>query len=1182
MAAAEEGRPRVVLIAGEAGAGKTRLLEEVLDEARAAGTRVLEGACLPLGDDGPPYAAVVGLLRSLGRMVEPAALPALLGPGRADLARLVPAFADRASGTPADLATASVSDATAQVRLFELVAGVVERMARSAPLIVAVEDVHWADRSSRDLVDFLVRGLRAERLVLVMTLRTDGLEGNDPVRAWVAELTRLPHVERIDLGPLDRAAVAELVAGVLGSPVDGSFVDLVIERANGNPFLTTELAAVGSQPPRAGRGPAGETGDSMPDRLREILLARLSGIDDRTRVVLRAASAAGRRIDDSLLVDALELPEPELLGSLHEAVDRGLLIRAQDDASGEDVGPAFAFRHALLREVIYDELFPRERARLHAAFATALAERQARDPGSVAPSELAWHWDAAGELSHALAAHVDAGGQAARVYAWPEARRHVERALSLWPRVPDADEVAGCDRAAILERAADVASMLGDYGAALAYAREAIDLIDETAAPARAGSLQEHLRWQLWEAGDQDAAAAAVAEGLRLIPDAPPSNDRARVLAHAAGLEMFAGRPREALTGARAAIKVARAASALPEEALALGVAGWATSMLGHVDEGVDLFRQGMVIAEMLGSVEGLALGYDNLASLLDRVGRTEEALAVAVEGREAVARYGLSRTFGGSLRALEARMLYHLGRWDEAEQTLRDGLAIGPVPSARLDLLIEATRLASARGQVAEAHDALAQAREIAGSVRSVDRTPALIQARVEAAAWTDAIEDGRAAIDEALSIPTVGRLPDPALAWVGALGLRLEGDAAEAARARRDAVDAALAEQRASRIVDWLRGWLPTADPARQEARARALDPRAAAIVTQLRAEEGRLLGRSDAAAWASVAETWSGLGRPFPAALARYRQGAATLATGDRAGARAALADAAATARRLGAVPLQQSVDRLARLARIDVEASAERSASDVGPSDPGPAEAIGLTPREREVLRLLAAGWSNPEIGDALGISRKTASVHVSNLLGKLGVENRVEAAVVATRLGLDDDLSTGLERDPSERVRRAFLFTDIVGSTPLLEAIGDGAWGELRRWHDATLRSLFARHGGEEVHHAGDGFFVAFATAASAARCAVEIQRALAAHRRTAGFAPAVRIGFHVGPAERDESGYAGAAVHVAARIAARAEGGQILASSDSVREARVSPTGRPTEVHLKGVAEPVSVAELAW
>ncbi len=142
-----------------------------------------------------------------------------------------------------------------------------------------------------------------------------------------------------------------------------------------------------------------------------------------------------------------------------------------------------------------------------------------------------------------------------------------------------------------------------------------------------------------------------------------------------------------------------------------------------------------------------------------------------------------------------------------------------------------------------------------------------------------------------------------------------------------------------------------------------------------------------------------------------------------------------------------------------------------------------------------------------------------------------------------------------DRGAAGRVHRAFLFTDIVGSTALLEVIGDSAWRDLRRWHDATLRSLFARHGGEEVDHAGDGFFVAFGSASNAAGCAVAIQRALAEHRRTAGFAPVVRIGLHAGEAERDGTGYAGEAVHVAARIAGQAEGGQILAS------ARVGPRG---------------------
>jgi DNA-binding CsgD family transcriptional regulator/tetratricopeptide (TPR) repeat protein len=983
------GRPRVVLVAGEAGVGKSRLLDESVAAATARGTRVLEGSCLPTGDGGPPFAPIVAILRSLGRSVPTQLMPALLGPGRADLARLVPELVDRA----ADLPSVPIADPTAQVRLFELVAGAVDRIARREPLVVLVEDVHWADRASRDLVDFLIRGLRDERLLLLMTLRTDGLALDAPARIWAAELGRLPSVDRIDLGPLSRSEVADLAASVLGHPASPPLADRLTERAGGNPFLVEELVTI-----------ATADGESLPAHLREVLLARLAPLRDQTRVVLSAASAAGRWIDDGLLAESLELAEPELLAALHDALDHGVLVRPVA-RTGTDRRTELAFRHALLREAVYDELLPRERQRLHLAYATALAGRAAIAPDSVATSELAYHWDAAGDRGHALAAHIQAGREAMRMVAAAQARHHHERALELWSQVDDPVGLTGTERSELNERAADAAALDGDYAAAVVYARAAIAEVDAVAEPVRAGSLRERLRFLLWEAGDHEAAAEAVAEALRLIPAEPPTNERARALAHAAGLDMYAGRPREALARGREAIAVARAAIALPEEALALGVVGWATATLGHVDEGIASFREGMRIAEVLGSVEGQALGYTNLAALLDRVGRAEDALAVAREGFAVVARNGLARTFGGSLRAHEARMLFHLGRWDEAEAVVDAGLDLVPVAPHRLFLLAQRARIAAARGRADEADAAHAEATVLERSLGSTEYASALLEARAETAAWSGHLEAGRAVLDEATAIPTAGRPPDPALAWVGAVGLRLEADAAEDARARRDIAGLRLAEMRASAVVEWMRGWLPAGGLDRQEAAARALEPRAAAIVALLRAEHGRLSGRDDPLAWSTVVEAWTLVGRSLPTAYGWFREGAARLAAGDRTGARTALARADEVAQRLGAEPLARAVAGLARPARLDVRAAAPAIPDAVG--EPEGSDALGLTPREIEVLRLVAAGWSNPQIGEALGISRKTASVHVSNLLGKLGVENRTEAAVVATRIGLGD-------------------------------------------------------------------------------------------------------------------------------------------------------------------------------
>ena len=162
------------------------------------------------------------------------------------------------------------------------------------------------------------------------------------------------------------------------------------------------------------------------------------------------------------------------------------------------------------------------------------------------------------------------------------------------------------------------------------------------------------------------------------------------------------------------------------------------------------------------------------------------------------------------------------------------------------------------------------------------------------------------------------------------------------------------------------------------------------------------------------------------------------------------------------------------------------------------------------------------------------------------------------------------------------VHLTFMVSDIVGSTALIGVIGDPAWRELRRWHDTTLRTHFERHAGREVDHAGDGFLVAFEAAADAVACAIEIQRALVEHRRISGFAPSVRIGLHSGDAHRDGSAFAGTAVHVASRVAAAAEAGQILATAATVDEADLPTGARRSNVRLRGLRDPVSVAAIPW
>ena len=1016
-ARAVAGESRMVIVAGEAGIGKSRLVEAFNGRVATSGGRVLVGGCLALGTGGLPYAPFVEAFRVLFRQVDPGALPALLGPSRGELARLMPEVRGRpdrlaidGSGDRRDdgVASSAGDDRFAQVRLFELVLGVFERLAQVAPLAVVVEDLQWADPSTRDLFAFLVRNLREERVLLVATIRTDELDPQHAFMGYLAELERGERVDRVDLHRFDRDDLALLMADELGRLPDAELVDRTWERTGGNPFYTEQVLAASRE----------TSGGEFPARLRDVVLARVSAVSDAGQEVLRVASAAGARIDDSLLDAVTDLPAPVVREGLREVVGRRLLVPA-----GGAADPHYVFHHALLREVIHGDLFPAERARHHAAYAGALesraADRAAGRPSSgPAPTaaELAYHWDAAGDDRRALAMTIEAARTDERGYAFLDGHRRYLRALELWDRVAVVGEVGDVgempvdrvgdrpgDRVWILVRAAETAVLIGEYRVAVELGRQALDAVDPGTDPARAAALHERQRWYLWEAGDRAAAAVAVEEAERLIPADPPSATRARILAHHAGILMLSGRFAESIPIAEDAIAVARVVGSQSDEALALGVLGWDLALLGRVDEGIGRIRAGLAIADELGGAEGIALGATNMAVLLDRVGRTAEALEVAESGWERARAVGVERTYGGLLLAIAAKAAIALGRWDEADDFLRLGLARDPVGTPAIRLRIQRGRLDTFRGAFTSAEDALHVAQVADASAGGTEDRAALLAALAELAAVQGRTSDARAAVAEGLQMGSDGP-PDPSLASLAASGLRLEADLAIRARARRDGEGVEDSRRRVHEVighVERIAGMLGV-PPGIETAVAQPTRDRAMAALC--RAEAARLEGRDDPAGWLALADGFDAIGRPYPAAYARFRGGAAILRLrGVREEAAAALSAARATAAGLGARPLLADIDLLARQARLDLVRLADIETD--GAAGRAATE-LDLTAREVEVLRLIAAGWSNQQIAETLFISRKTASVHASHIFDKLGASNRVEAAAIAHRLGLD--------------------------------------------------------------------------------------------------------------------------------------------------------------------------------
>ena len=361
----------------------------------------------------------------------------------------------------------------------------------------------------------------------------------------------------------------------------------------------------------------------------------------------------------------------------------------------------------------------------------------------VTPAELAYHWVAARDRTRALPALVAAGAAAERVYAFAEARRHYEQALELWDD-DGSREDGGPDRIGVLQRAAECAVLTGAYDRAVQLGRMAINTAEIAAAtgddrePARLGVLHDRLRWYLWEAGDVAAAQAAVEEALRLTPAQPPTAGRTRILAQAAGLRLLSGDPSGAATMARDAIQFAEAIGAPSEEALALGILGWAEALTGDVDGGIATYRRGLSIAERLGGVEGIALGHANLAALLDRVGRTEASLEAAREGFAIAQRLGVPRTYGGVLLGHVAKALFDLGRWDEAAAAADQGLELDPVGRSATWLHLNRARVDTNQGRFDAAEERLRLAREIdAAAGRDTTYRLAALAAVTELAAW-------------------------------------------------------------------------------------------------------------------------------------------------------------------------------------------------------------------------------------------------------------------------------------------------------------------------------------------------------------------------------------------------------------------------------------------------------------
>jgi DNA-binding CsgD family transcriptional regulator/tetratricopeptide (TPR) repeat protein len=978
FAHARGGDPVTLCLGGEAGVGKTRLVTRFVGQVRGRGGQVLAGGCIELGETSLPYAPVVEALRGLGRGLEPAALEELVGPGRPLLAGLVPEL-----GRGAEPAAGLGVGSSAAARLFEAFLALLERLADRSPTVLVVEDLHWADRSTLDLLAFLHRNLRAG-LLLVLTYRSDELHRRHPLRPFLAELDRSGRSERLEVGRFDRVEVADLLAGILRTRPDDELVERIWRRSEGNAFFAEELLAATRQGGPSGRG--------LPPSLQNVLLSRVQVLPEEAQATLRLVAAASGRVEHELLAAVSELPEADLLAALRAAVAHQVLV-------ADPATETYALRHALTQEALYGELLPGERARLHAAFARALADRPdlAAPNRAAVPARLAYHWARAHDPARALPAAVAAGLQSETACGFADAQRHFETALELWDQVADPDRRAGLDRAALLQHAADTAYLAGDPSRAITLTRAALAGVDAATDPVRAGLLHARLGGYLRATGGEGAFAEYEA-AVRLVPASPPRAERAQVLAAYGEALSGQGRYRESRKLCQEAITIAGQVGALAEQGDARRALGVDLAFLGDLPAGVEQLDQARRAAEAAGKVDEVARAFATLSGLLETFGELEAATAVALEGADLAASRGLGRWHSPFLTATAARALFALGRWEEAEVLLDRAVdRVAPeLAATRVYLHTARGQLALARGRAGAAAEQLAVAREAyAQTVTQPWFAIPLHLAAAELALLEGRLGDADAAVAQGLRV--AGADVNFA-APLYALGVRAAADRAELARARRADDQVLEARRTGDALAEQLRGRLP---PEAADGTVPTPPTQAQAALGQ--AELARLGGHSDPDLWAAAATAWEELGQPYPTAYARWRQAEALLLGGrGREQVEPPLRAAHQTASELGAAPLQAEIEALARRGRLSLGTDA---AAAPAPKPPSPLDPLGLTVREQEVLALVALGRTNAQIAETLFISPKTATVHVSNILGKLGVRNRVEAATIAHRLGM---------------------------------------------------------------------------------------------------------------------------------------------------------------------------------
>ena len=929
---------RVALVSGDAGMGKSHLVAAFAAELEDA--LVLVGECLDLDGAARPWAPLVQALRPVLRDPTSDAAAALDDPARAALSRLVPELGvrpERAQG----LADIDVG----QTQLYEHLLALLERLGRRAGLLVLViEDLHFSEPSTRDLLAFLSQNLTDAPVLLVATVRGDEITRRHPAARLLTALRRGTRTTELVLGPLGPVAMTQLLRPLCEHLPDQHAIDEVLDRADGNPFFGLELARSGRQ---------------VPDHLGDLLLDRFDELAEPTREVLRIVAAAGDSIGHDLLRRITGMDETAATRALREAIDHRLLVVTSDGT--------YRFRHALLQEVVHDLLLPGEATRLHQALAAALeADGGLRGRHAAA---IARHHQIAGDAARGLEASFAAGVAALDAVAYVEAQRHFERVAQLWPDVPDADARTGTDLAEVLKKAA-LCAISGDDGRrGLLLARQALTHLDPDADPRRRALIQMwigHGMQHFGEPSGVDAYRTAVA-----MVGEEPSSERARVLAALAKGLMVTNDTVAAEQVATESIAVARAVGSSRDEAYSLITLGTIEMERGDLEVGRDHLEEGKRLAADLGRIDYVLRAHTNLSHSLMLAGQLEGSVAVAQRGVALARANGLLRTHGVYQQGNMVEALVPLGQLAEAVELAEENVALAPDGLSGSHAYLGQAEARLLLGDVDAAAAAVASAKRHARASAEPQFTS---RAAVVSAGVQQALGNHGAALAEArtaLADLVDGEGPAGYEAALAVLVL----EAALALASTAPVPEEVIAEVIATVDAATVRG---------QTMLHVAHAARLSALAAQLEGADAR-------EAWRAAAAVHDEMGLAPGQARCLLSLAEAALDAGDRAEAQEAWKAATRVAEDIGAGRLAMAAVILGRRG---------------GFLDPDRVEdPYGLTNREMEVLRLVADGLSNAQIGAELFITGKTASVHVSNILAKMGVASRGQAAAEAHRAGL---------------------------------------------------------------------------------------------------------------------------------------------------------------------------------